>query len=68
VRAKKPPADTSNRINDHPDIRRAYDGLTILDGEMLGIKYSVANTHGSPDTSRELVILNYDPLKTGGLF
>jgi DNA adenine methylase len=55
-------------INDHPDIRRAYEGLIILDGEMLGIKYSVANTHGNPDTSRELVILNYDPMQVGGLF
>jgi DNA adenine methylase len=55
-------------INDHPDIRRAYDGLTIIDGEGLGIKYSVANAHGKPETSKELVILNYDPLKVGGLF
>jgi DNA adenine methylase len=55
-------------INDHPDIRKAYDGLVILDGEQLGIKYSVANSHGKPETSQELVILNYDPMKSGGLF
>jgi DNA adenine methylase len=42
--------------------------LRIIDGEGLGIKYSVANTHGNPETSRELVILNYDPLSVGGLF
>lgn len=55
-------------INDHPDIRKAYDGLVILDGEQLGIKYSVSNMHGKPETSQELVILNYDPLNAGGLF
>jgi site-specific DNA-adenine methylase len=55
-------------LNDHPDIRRAYDGLTIIDGELLGIKYSVANAHGDPETSREIVILNYDPLNVGVLF
>lgn len=55
-------------INDHPDIRKAFSGLTILDGEQLGIKYSVANVHGSAETSRELVILNYDPMKASGLF
>ena len=42
-------------INDHPDIRRAFDGLTMHD---LGIKYSVANAHGQPIESRELVITN----------
>lgn len=55
-------------INDHPDIRRAYEGLTVIDGEGLGIKYSVANAHGKPEISKELVILNFDPLNTGGLF
>lgn len=55
-------------INDHPDIRAAYDGLTIIDGEALGIKYSVGNMHGDPETSKELVILNYDPMAASGLF
>ena len=55
-------------INDHPAIREAYAGLTILDGEQLGIKYSVANSHGAPQTSQELVICNFDPLNSGELF
>lgn len=37
-------------INDHPDIRRALDGLTM---HALGIKYSVANVHG--DLNRKSV-------------
>lgn len=52
-------------INDHPDIRRAFDGLTMHD---LGIKYSVANAHGKPVESRELIITNYSPGVMGGLF
>ena len=52
-------------INDHPDIRRAFDGLVMHE---LGIKYSVANAHGQPTESRELVITNYEPGVMGGLF
>lgn len=52
-------------INDHPDIRAAFDGLVMHD---LGIKYSVANTHGQPSESRELVITNYQPDVMQGLF
>lgn len=53
-------------INDHPDIRRVFEGFVVHD---LGIKYSVANAHGSPSESRELVITNYEPsLMGGGLF
>lgn len=52
-------------INDHPDIRRAFDGLAMLE---LGIKYSVGNNHGDPVTSRELVITNWEPSVMGGLF
>jgi DNA adenine methylase len=48
-----------------PDIRQAFDGLTMRD---LGIKYSVANNHGQPTESRELVITNYEPGVMGGLF
>lgn len=55
-------------INDHPDIRRAYAGLTIFDGHALDIKYSVGNAHGDPATSRELIITNYDPSFMGELF
>lgn len=53
-------------INDHPDIRRVFDGLVIHDG--IDIKYSVANNHGAPTESRELVITNYEPGVMGGLF
>lgn len=52
-------------INDHPDIRRQFDGLVMHD---LGIKYSVANAQGKPTESRELVITNYEPTIMGGLF
>lgn len=53
-------------INDHPDIRAAFDGLVMHD---LSIKYSVANNHGQPQESRELVITNYRADSVmGGLF
>jgi DNA adenine methylase len=52
-------------INDHPDIRRVFDGLVIHD---LEIKYSVGNNNGSPDASKELVITNFEPGIMGGLF
>ncbi|SMF44899.1 DNA adenine methylase [Trinickia caryophylli] len=54
-------------INDHPDIRRAFDSFPMLG---LSIKYSVNNTSGSgASTNRELVITNWEPgTETGGLF
>lgn len=52
-------------INDHPDIRALFAGLTIHD---LSIKYSVGNTHGAPTVSGELVITNWDPGQIGQLF
>lgn len=55
-------------INDHPDIRRAFEGLTIYDGKALDIKYSVGNSHSDPVTSRELIITNYDSSIMGELF
>lgn len=51
-------------INDHHDIRRAFDGLTMHE---LGIKYSVANAHGQPPESREFVTTNWEPGVMGGL-
>lgn len=51
-------------INDHPDIRECFDGLHM---EGLDIKYAVANTHGTHTTSKELVIMNWEPA-AGGLF
>ncbi|MEX3612854.1 MAG: DNA adenine methylase [Burkholderia gladioli] len=53
-------------INDHPDIRRVFEGLPMLD---LSIKYSTASAHGSLKTSHELVITNWDVRSSvGGLF
>lgn len=53
-------------INDHPDIRRCFDGLWM---EGLDIKYSNGNNAlGSPQTSKELVICNWDASMSGGLF
>jgi DNA adenine methylase len=52
-------------INDHPDIRRVFGGLPMLG---LDIKYSVANNQGEPQTSKELVITNWEPAALGGLF
>lgn len=51
-------------INDHPDIRAVFQGLTFHD---LGIKYSVGNAQGKPTESRELVITNWSP-EVMGLF
>lgn len=51
-------------INDHPDIRRVFDGLYIQE---LEIKYSVGNNNGSPEASRELVITNWE-VGSGELF
>lgn len=52
-------------INDHPDIRRVFDGFWM---EGLDIKYSTGNAHGVPKTSKELVICNWEPQVMGGLF
>lgn len=52
-------------INDHPDIRQAFDGLVMFD---TGITYSVGNANGPQKESRELVIMNYQSGDTGGLF
>lgn len=52
-------------INDHADIRKTFDGLSMLE---LNIRYSVANNHGQPQSSRELVIMNWQPDALGQLF
>ena len=52
-------------INDHPDIRAVFNGLHMLE---LDIKYSVANAHGAPQTSQELVVTNWDCAAIDGLF
>ncbi|MCT9015069.1 DNA adenine methylase [Cupriavidus gilardii] len=52
-------------INDHPDIRAAFDGHHMME---LDIKYSVANAYGRPEISKELVIMNWTPESLGQLF
>lgn len=52
-------------INDHPQIRQAFAGFRM---EELDIKYSVASRHGSPKTTGELIIMNYEPPFMEGLF
>lgn len=52
-------------INDHPDIRACFDGFYM---EGVDIKYAVANRHGDVPTSKELVIMNWQPDALGQLF
>lgn len=52
-------------INDHPDIRRAFEGHHMLG---LDIRYSVGRAKGERKTSGELVITNWDTAASGGLF
>lgn len=53
-------------INDHPDIRGAFDGFHMLE---LDIKYSNGNNRaGAPAVAGELVITNWDAAALGGLF
>ena len=51
-------------INDHPDIRQAFKDFHIME---LNIKYAVANVEAQ-QTSKELVILNWQPDALGSLF
>ncbi len=53
-------------INDHPDIRRAFEGFHM---EQLSIRYSTGNQRqGGQAASSELVIMNWQPEVMGGLF
>jgi|GEM_PF-6500693 len=52
-------------INDHPDIRAAFDGFW-MDG--LDIKHRIGSDKGKPGTSRELVITNRQPGEGEGCF
>lgn len=45
-------------INDHPDIRRAFEGLHMLD---LEITYSLGTDRTGRGATRELVITNWPP-------
>ncbi|WP_028694324.1 DNA adenine methylase [Pseudomonas cremoricolorata] len=53
-------------INDHPDIRRAFDGFHF---EHLEIRYSTTNQrHVQAHVTGELVIMNWKPASLGQLF
>lgn len=53
-------------INDHPDIRRAFDGFQF---ETLDMRYTTANPRsGMADVTGELVIMNWQPEGLGQLF
>lgn len=51
-------------INDHPDIRKVFEGLPTLE---LDIKYTLQKG-GESKEAGELVITNWDAENTGGLF
>lgn len=53
-------------INDHPDIRRVFEGFYL---ETLDIRYSSTNQRqGNAEVSRELVIMNWEPSLLDRLF
>lgn len=53
-------------INDHPDIRRAFDSFRF---ESLDIRYTNTNQRqGTANESGELIIMNWAPAIWGGLF
>ena len=52
-------------INDHPQIREAFDGLMMHE---LEITYSVGVDRSGRPASRELVITNWDTAQLGQLF
>ncbi|QNM94887.1 DNA adenine methylase [Chitinimonas koreensis] len=52
-------------INDHPDIRAAFEEHHVLE---LEIKYSCGRASGDRPVSGELVITNWDPAADAGLF
>lgn len=52
-------------INDHPDIRRAFEGFHF---ECLDIRYSNTNQRqGKTEVTGELVIMNWQPAELGQL-
>ena len=44
-------------INDHPDIRRVFEGFAMQE---LSINYSMGSAHGKPQMSKELIITNWN--------
>ena len=53
-------------INDHPDIRRVFEGFHF---ETTEIRYTTTNQRqGKADVTGELIIMNWVPGVLGGLF
>ncbi|MCY1309256.1 hypothetical protein D9M70_593340 [compost metagenome] len=53
-------------INDHPDIRRVFEGFHL---ERTDIRYTNTNQRqGQAEATGELVIMNWNPAALGGLF
>lgn len=53
-------------INDHPHIRRVFDGFHF---EALDVRYTSANQRQAmTEPTGELVIMNWEPEVLGGLF
>jgi len=53
-------------INDHPDIRRVFEGFHF---ETTEIRYTSANQRqGKSELAGELIIMNWETEALGGLF
>ena len=53
-------------INDHPDIRRVFEGFHF---ETTEIRYTTTNQRqGKAEVTGELIIMNWVPEALGGLF
>ena len=53
-------------INDHPDIRRVFEGFHI---ETTEIRYTTTNQRqGKAEVTGELIVVNWVPEALGGLF
>ena len=53
-------------INDHPEIRRVFDGLHF---ERLDVRYTTVNQRkGMAEVSGELIVMNWEAGVFGGLF
>ena len=53
-------------INDHPDIRRVFDGFHF---ETTEIRYTTTNQRqGKAEVTGELIVMNWEPEALGGLF
>lgn len=53
-------------INDHPEIRRVFDGLHF---ERLDVRYTTGNQRQvKAEVSGELIVMNWEAGVLGGLF